>query len=291
MAYRIKRRDRGLTTALRRIAREQIDAARAEAAAPGDDPSEAIHQIRKHCKKLRGLLRLLRPGFDDFARENAAIRDLARDLSALRDTGALVETHDQLMIGARDGARFDPLRAHLVGLMPAGAAPMPDDLPGRLEELRARAARWSLTGTPRQILKKGVGKTWRRAAAGYRAARANPSVGNMHEWRKRVKYNWYHARLLRNIRPKRMQRHRDAAKRLSDLLGDHHDIAVYIDHLDTAAPPAIEPGIVEALKSRAVARKTELERRAFDMGAEMFAEKPAKLPKRWARWWKTWRKG
>lgn len=292
MAYRITHRDRSLEKAVRRIAREQIDAALDELSTPGADPQEAVHQIRKHLKKLRGLLRLVRPGCADYARENAALRDLGRRLSGRRDTGALIETHDKLMIGAPDAARFDPLRARLVARADAdtGTAPTPEDLETALKDLRARAATWALSGKDRALLRKGVEKTWARAAASYAAARANPGPAAIHEWRKRVKYNWYHARLLRDIRKSRMQPHRETMQRLGALLGDHHDLATYRACLDRAPPAGIAAETLADLDRRAAARQAELAQRAFALGAELFDDKPAKLPKRWARWWKAWRK-
>ncbi|TDE36703.1 CHAD domain-containing protein [Antarcticimicrobium sediminis] len=301
MAYRITRRDRSLQTALRRIACEQIDAALAELTAPDADPNVAIHQTRKHFKKLRGLLRLVRPGFDGYARENAVIRDLAVKMSGPRDTGVLIETHDKLMIDVSDPARFAPLRAHLLAQAAKGAeadSPLPADLCAdlceALQALRERSADWRLRGKDRAILRAGLTLTWTRAATGYRAARKDPSVGAMHEWRKRVKYNWYHSRLLRDINARRMQPHRDAAKQLAGVLGDHHDIAVYLDRLDhlaRAVPPAVVAGLIADLKSHAIDRKAVLETRAFALGKTMLYKKPGKLPKRWTRWWRNWRKG
>ena len=292
MTYRITRHDRSLQQAFRRIAREQIDATLAELTAEEADPNEAIHQARKHFKKLRGLLRLVRPGFDGFEAENAAIRDLAASLSGLRDLGVLVETHDKLLVGAPDATRFDPVRAHLVAQAPAGEPPLPEGFCDELRALRDRVSDWKLHGKDRAILHAGLSLTYARAAAGYRAARKDPSVDNIHEWRKRVKYNWYHSRLLRDINKRRMQPHREAAKQLGSLLGNHHDIAVYLAFLDRLAqdrPPAIAPELIDELKSRALARKSELEDRAFAFGETMVYKTPGKLPKLWARWWADWR--
>ncbi|MDX2482437.1 MAG: CHAD domain-containing protein [Pseudodonghicola sp.] len=301
MAYRITPRDRSLQAALRRIAGEQIDAALAELTTPGTDPNVAIHQTRKHFKKLRGLLRLVRPGFDGYARENAVIRDLAVKMSGPRDSGVMIQTHDKLMTDAPDPARFAPLRAHLVAQAPKGAegdSPLPADLNAELCEalraLRARAANWRLKGKDKDILRAGLTLTWARTADGYRAAHKDPSVAAMHEWRKRVKYNWYHSRLLRDIHAHRMQPHREAAKQLADLLGEYHDTAVYLDKLDKLAatrPTAVTAGRIEELKSRALKRKGGLQARAFALGKTMLYKKPGKLPKLWTRWWQDWRKG
>ena len=59
---------------------------------------EKIHQIRKRCKKLRAVLRLVRPGLSEFyASENAFFRDAARVLSPLRDTQSVLDAYDGLM--------------------------------------------------------------------------------------------------------------------------------------------------------------------------------------------------
>src|SRR5690606_9905919 len=62
-----------------------------------------VHQVRKRCKKLRGLLRLVRLNLDNgiYETENACFRDAASDLSSVRDAQTLVDTYDDLL------SRFD----------------------------------------------------------------------------------------------------------------------------------------------------------------------------------------
>ena len=112
MTYRILETDKSLGHALRRIGVDQLEAAIDDTRRPLDDADAAVHDIRKHCKKLRGLFRLVRPGFPDYAEENAAVRDAARMTSSLRDAGVLLKTFDALLIDT-DPAPFDGLRATL----------------------------------------------------------------------------------------------------------------------------------------------------------------------------------
>ena len=56
MAYSFKIDDDSLTTAVRRVALDQIDTALDEAADDDISEAERIHQLRKRCKKLRGLI-------------------------------------------------------------------------------------------------------------------------------------------------------------------------------------------------------------------------------------------
>src|SRR5262249_9161848 len=103
---------------VRRIAREQIDGAIAESngSAPGSH-TECIHSVRKRCKKLRALLRLVRPCLGDvYTSENAYFRDAARVLAPLRDTHVLRAAFDAVVghfQGELSPGTFEPLRRQL----------------------------------------------------------------------------------------------------------------------------------------------------------------------------------
>ena len=66
----------------RRIAREQIERAQCQLKAPGD-PVAAVHETRKSLKRLRALLRLVRPalGEQTYREENAQLRSIGGSLS------------------------------------------------------------------------------------------------------------------------------------------------------------------------------------------------------------------
>lgn len=96
MAYRINTACPGMTKAVRGIAVEQLDTALALIEGAGDSPHKTVHEVRKACKRMRGLLRLIAPGFADFAKEDRAVAKAARRLSNLRDAAAMVETFDAL---------------------------------------------------------------------------------------------------------------------------------------------------------------------------------------------------
>jgi hypothetical protein len=62
MSYRIDP-DRPIRKNLRRLAGRQLDRALATLAEPGDLGLEGtVHDVRKRCTKVRGLIRLVRPG-------------------------------------------------------------------------------------------------------------------------------------------------------------------------------------------------------------------------------------
>ncbi len=71
MGFRLQRGE-AVNEGVRRIAGEQLEKAIAEIQNTELDRHEAVHQVRKRFKKIRGLIRLVRPAFEEtYDRENA----------------------------------------------------------------------------------------------------------------------------------------------------------------------------------------------------------------------------
>ncbi len=80
MAYRFEQGAGSVEANLRKIAASQINRAIAEIDDPDLEPHKTVHQVRKRCKKLRGLVRLVRDAFDAYKVENVSFRDAAAQL-------------------------------------------------------------------------------------------------------------------------------------------------------------------------------------------------------------------
>src|SRR5262245_6994153 len=111
--------DESVRKGVRRIARKQLEAALGllTGAQPAS-PDEVVHEARKHFKKLRAVLRLVRPaiGPKAYRGENITFRDAARPLTEVRDAKVLVETVDGLAERFRDqvaGRTFADVRREL----------------------------------------------------------------------------------------------------------------------------------------------------------------------------------
>ena len=100
MPYRSKVQE-PLDDGVRRIAREQLGRALA-GFAPDKPRDKGIHDCRRRLKKLRALLRLVRPAIGEkaFHKHNSALRDAALLLSGARDLFVLEETLTSLEAGA-----------------------------------------------------------------------------------------------------------------------------------------------------------------------------------------------
>lgn len=293
MSYRFQL-DESLADAVPRIACEQMDRAIAELTDHDLDTTEAIHQVRKRCKKIRGLLRLVRDSFAaSYRQENVWFRDLARRLSGARDSEAMLECLDKLLDAFSkelDADAFAPVRRALAEQRTVvheeeDVSELVSETAAELQEARLRALGWRLDTSGFAVIEDGLLRTYRRGRKALRIAYETPTAENFHEWRKRVKYHWYHLRLLRELWPAPMKPLAAEAKRLADLLGDDHDLAVLREMLardgDTLGCAA-EIDTVLALGKR---RQDQLRTESKPLGRRLFAEKQGNFGRRMERYW------
>jgi CHAD domain-containing protein len=294
MAYRFKRDFATIQDGVRHLAVELIDDAIACAAGKSKDVQETIHSLRKSCKKLRGLIRLVRPVFGDYAEENAAFRDAAGNLSFLRDGTVLIETYDTLLENYQDQvdrSRFAPIRRRLTLLQRELLDR--DDIPQMLDEFRRamaqarkRARQWHVSDDGFDALERGLRKSYKGARHAMAAVSKQPTAEAVHEWRKRVKDHWYQARLLSPIWRTPMQAHCDVADQLGDMLGKHHDMQVFRQKL--VEGKLADKTDVEVLAGLVRRHQKALEEQAFSIGARLLAESASGLTSRWRSYWDVW---
>ena len=144
-------------------------------------------------------------------------------------------------------------------------------------------ADWPLDSEDFEAVEPGLRRAYRRGRRSFRTAAADPTVENLHEWRKRVKDLWYHQQLLEFVNPELMEPAADGAHHLSDLLGDDHDLAVLGDAVDEIAPPDARPALHKAIGRR----RAELQADAFKLGRRIYKEKPKAFTGRIERWFES----
>lgn len=287
MSYRFRRKDKSVKAGLRRIALERIDRSLAVLLhMPGGPVPEELHMLRKNVKKLRGLLRLVRPVFPDFETENEALRQAGQLISGLRDGHVL---QSLLMRHAQDlGLDEDTARRldRAVKTTAQHAYPDPqtalDEHRLILTALKMRAAKWKPDAQDFAALRPGLEKTLTQARRAFACWADTQDMEDLHRLRKRLKEHWYHARLLEPIWPRMMAPHAQVADDLCTVLGRARDNALLAEALAGIAGggPVIARAEAEAAQHRA---------EAVALGACLLAEPPRALAKRWQGWWRLWR--
>lgn len=298
MSYRLKDINE-VSEEFHRIVAGQIDKAVGEIDDEALDDPTSVHQVRKRCKKIRAALRLARGALEKdetYSAENARFRDIARDLSVLRDAEVLLETHAAVTGDIRDPdvsiecaavrGRLTTRRRELVDTQ-ANLDEGLRDARTRLLEGRERIPEWAWRVRNFQGLRPGLEKTYRRGRRALNDAYKTGSPEAFHELRKRVKYHWYACRLLRDIWPGVMDARCRELSRLSDLLGDEHDLSVYRAALES------EPGWfgrttrLPDILAAADARRDALRREAYPVALRLYAEKPGQLSARFHKYWQS----
>lgn len=296
MAYSFARDDASVEEGFRRIATEILDKAirqaeKVEAGSDRTDGDQTIHQLRKGCKKLRGLYRLVRPGFRGYAKENAAVRAAAAGLSSARDAEVLVATFDTLVgpaaLDAVSAVRGKLEMRREEQARGTNAAAALADFRDAMAAARKRSRRWRLEEDGFDALADGLEASFARARKAMRAVRKDSSPEVFHEWRKRAKDHWYHSRLLAPIWPDLLDTHVKIAEELGELLGFHHDLCVFRETISLPAKGDEEAAVFLAELARR--RETEVAAECLALGSRLLAEKPAALSRRWRAYWKCWR--
>jgi CHAD domain-containing protein len=280
----------------RRIALEQLDGA-LRSLRVGADRNEAIHDARKRCKKLRAVLRLVRDGLpgDAYRLQNAALRDAARQLSAVRDDWVLVETvaalqerHGALLAPDAFGAPLEALRArHRAALERALDVERVDEQAvGVLERQRAAVEEWRLDGERElEVVVAGVRRVYRRGRRALARAAERPTSEAFHDWRKAVKYLWYQARLLRVVADGGFPASADRLERLARRLGEEHDLAVLAGALEAEPGLAGGAGRLELLHGLVAGPRRDLRRSSLVEGRRIFERKPSDVKRRLEKRW------
>ncbi len=292
MTYHLEPR-KSLVLVLRDVAEDQIDSALQSLDAVDDDLEEAVHDLRKRMKKLRGLVRLFRPGLGKtYKAENKEFRDVARLFSTIRDAQVLSETTCALADHAAKDAGERSLapvvhwarEKRKAVLAEKGLEARLEDACRRLKKARNRLGEWEIDGMPEEAMRKGLQKTYKRARNRYHEAQIAPDPDLLHEWRKRVKYHWYHCRLLRKAWPELICAQVDALDELCDLLGDDHDLVVLMRTLESDDPDLPSPAI-STVRQLATDRSLHLRRRAFALAPQVMVETKSALSRRMTGYW------
>lgn len=262
--------------------------------------AESVHEARKDLKKLRSVLRLVRGEIGDeaYRRENARFRDAGRVLSGARDAQVKLET-----IGALTGrpgrmptktnlrAYVQALERERRALSRAGAkreAAVARAV-AEIEAGRVAVRGWAPSEDGWGLVAGGFGRSYRDGGRRLRDVRVDPSAENVHEWRKRVKDHWYHLRILRGLWPAEVGTRADEAHRLSELLGDHHDLAVLAEDARERREIFRRRETLAGLLAAAEARQGELLAEALPLGDRLYAEGRKALVSRFESYWSTWR--
>lgn len=292
--------DESVSANVKRIITEHIDRAVWQLTEPPKGRDKGVHDARKCFKKIRAVLRLVRAelGEDIFKRENIRYRDAGRRLAPVRESAVLIQTFDRIVDRFANqlapGAFFG-VRAELEAIHQTVTEQILDHenhVPEVLEVLhqaRQQVPHLPIINEDFSALYGGLRRVYRRGRNRLADAYAAPSAESFHEWRKRLKYLWYHMRLLNPVWPGQLTALATELSEVADWLGDDHDLA----ELRLAVMQHPEwfrnEGELQVLLALMEYWRREFQIMAKPVGERIYVDSPKVFVNRIAAYWQVWR--
>lgn len=283
MTFRLEHPEEPLDDNVRAAAKAEFDRAMGEVSEAGFEIHETVRNVRRRLKRVRAILRLIRPVFPEYASENAQLRDIGAEVSDLRDAAALVETIDSLSLRPEvaEAGALGELR-HRLAQKAADRERQLDrgvfltQLRGRLRDARVRSELWELRDSGAAAVVPGFVATYKKARSGFRASLEAPRRPLLHDWRKLVKYHWAQLGLMRSFAPEFSEVRRQRVGRLAATLGNYHNVCVLRE------APEVADGSLPPVSSLLERECGRLAKRALKLGRPLFAEAPSVVEQRWS---------
>jgi CHAD domain-containing protein len=264
---------------LSRIVSREFDKAMKTMRHPGADLGAAVHETRKHVKKIRAVIRLLEKDLGkNYGDENERLRDVAHQLASLRDVDAtagtmkaLADHFPELLRGAISNTVLKKFRSRQRAA--ASQTGMLRDAAQLLKKSAARTPGQVADVAGRDAVCDGMVRAYRRARKAMAEVQATPDDSVFHAWRKRVKDHWYHVRLLEGLSASAASRAR-ALRRLEKCLGDDHNLVLLRGTILERPSHFGDEKMMAVVLGCALKYQTTLRRHALKLGQRAFARKP-----------------
>lgn len=285
--------------ALRRIMLEQLAKTRREISA-SQNLQNGVHEARKCLKRMRALLRLIRPIIGDelYRTENRNYREIARKLARPREAGALLEAVDRFE-KREDFARFRPFLAKTKALILKEKYSSESELEvvvlgAIIEQLDEATLLWreiSLPASNFKDLAQGFAVSYERGQVSLKKAMRKNRSPYWHEWRKDVQKTWHHLQIFMLIWPEDITPRLQLAKDISKLLGAEHDLAELRRFIKAHKGEFKKQADIKSLRKPFAMALSGLQRdlctHAIERGRRLYAFEPHSLANAMAVYWQT----
>lgn len=257
--------------------------------------SEYVHSVRTAIKRLRALLRLIRPvvGEAFFSRENGRLRNAGRRLAVARDTEVARETLQTLPVS--DGPEKQAVASALVGLESKNGTRTDisdalNTIRQGLEQTKRNLQQLQLANGEWEVVEPGLRNVYRQSRKRMDTALHDGGDEAFHKWRIRVKNLLYGLEFLEPVWPKRMDKMAARLSKLQDKIGCDHDIAVLKGILRKTPDKFGGTEAVERLIRCLDGKSRKLRHAAEPLGEKIFTTKPRRFVRKLGRCWSNSRR-
>jgi CHAD domain-containing protein len=291
VGFRLKS-GQSVSNEIRRIVLQQLDRATSELTSIGDPESdEAIHDARRRVKKIRAIIRLVRPVLGKEHRADPELRRVSKLLAPVADGQGVIDTLNQLLKRYRrelPAKTAEAIRADLIDRgrridTQASKDGVLEKAQMTLRAERQRVKRWKINADGFRAVAPGLKASVRRARAAMVDAWLHPTASHHHTWRRHVKNHWFHVRLLGARCGYQLQSYQRQLEALDGILGEYHNLVLLHEVLvsDTALPQK------EVARCLSIVERYQraLRRHAHVLGIRIYSEKPRRFVRRVRELW------
>ncbi|MDX1699393.1 MAG: CHAD domain-containing protein, partial [Melioribacteraceae bacterium] len=219
---------------------------------------------------------------------------LARKLSGIRDQHAAVETLEKLQLKYKNKPLYQDIKSLILSIEltenKEESTRLIHEFKNDINSSFSRINTWEITSKGFDAISGGLRKTYTRGRNAMRQAFISPTAENYHEWRKRVKYHYYHLELLIPVWRRIVKAHTNEVHSLSEKLGYDHDLSLLSESLNSSSFKELDDKTNQKILDAVMKEQSKLRRDIGILGKKIYAEKPITLVTRYARWWDIWEK-
>ncbi|MCT4588581.1 MAG: CHAD domain-containing protein [Carboxylicivirga sp.] len=277
-----------------RVLKEQFEYIEHLSAIPNDIDT-TVHEIRKAIKRIRAILRLVRwdIGEELYQQENVRFRDLARQLSLLRDYHVIISyladnfqaeeiqiPEDQFiqLINYLNTRKEDELK--LVNDKQS-LITIKEEMQSSLAELD----KFPFDFLGPHTIRQGVSNAYSQCLKKIADVQQKLDSHELHLLRKKVKYLLNQMLLIQEVWPDFFKTYSTSLKRASDLLGDDHNISEAITLIDQLPESVISKADSKKLIDSFVQEQDHLHREMWPLLGKLFTEDTQAFAKRITSYW------
>lgn len=251
------------------------------------DSETAVHTARKRLKRVRTLLGALRIADPEgHAGRLEPVRSAFKSLAGTRDADAMMAAAKWLTHHSEGTTRDDA--AHVVHRLKLRiealkAEPLPvAAITVQLEAAKSALEAYDDACPSVELLTAALAKVYRQGRKRFHHALAENDTDDeaLHEWRKAAKHWLYLGQVLVDLKPAPKIYPLKDLDRLTEFIGEEHDFANLAAFVasDTGVP--VDPRRISRLIGAITRRRAKLAARAFELGAELYSDKPSRFEKR-----------
>jgi CHAD domain-containing protein len=286
---------KNLSENARKLGARQIDAVLKRLAIKSKQ-ARAVHEARKTMKRLRALLRLIKPALDKktFRVNEEQLKEIGRSLSGARDIQAMLECIAKLEAAEPDAAK-EPVGIALKDHLEIQRREAESELLGRsgsglqkqLRQVKKAFAGLQIEGVGAEIIFTSIQKDYAAARDAFHHAYEAERDEAFHEWRKLVQRHWRQLLLIEAGWPSMIRQQINIVNELADMLGDDHDLYMLADRIRGADKALGNQKQIDAYLALCRSRQEILRMRAKLLGERLFSEKPASIAARLTAYWRS----